>query len=136
MCRCILRRCIDAAGQMILMITPREMADAMTQKQILSNPPAKSAIGMAVEMLAPTSQEPAWAGSRVAAQVAQPWKPEHEGSGAYRSDRRGNRAASWKLLEQVEQFANLMPPERKAVDLHDALASCRRRSAVVGLARG
>ena len=36
-----------------------------------------------------------------------------------------------KLLEQVEQFGNLMPPERKAVNLHDALDRARR-SALLG----
>ena len=36
-----------------------------------------------------------------------------------------------KLLEQVEQFGNLRPPARKAVNLHDALDRARR-SAMVG----
>ena len=39
-----------------------------------------------------------------------------------------------KLLEQVEQFGNLRPPERQSVNLHDALDRARR-SALVGFAR-
>jgi two-component system nitrogen regulation sensor histidine kinase GlnL len=40
-----------------------------------------------------------------------------------------------KLLEQVEQFGNLRPPDRRAVNIHDALDRARR-SAMVGFARG
>ncbi|KKN12059.1 hypothetical protein LCGC14_1020290 [marine sediment metagenome] len=36
-----------------------------------------------------------------------------------------------KLLEQVEQFGNLMPPERQALNLHDVLDRARR-SALLG----
>ncbi len=38
-----------------------------------------------------------------------------------------------KLLEQVEQFGNLRPPQRRAVNLHDVLDRARR-SAMVGFA--
>jgi two-component system nitrogen regulation sensor histidine kinase GlnL len=38
-----------------------------------------------------------------------------------------------KLLEQVEQFGNLRPPQRRAVNLHDVLDRARR-SALVGFA--
>ena len=38
-----------------------------------------------------------------------------------------------KLLEQVEQFGNLRPPERKAVNIHDLLDRARK-SASVGFA--
>ena len=38
-----------------------------------------------------------------------------------------------KLLEQVEQFGNLSPPQRRAVNLHDVLDRARR-SAMVGFA--
>jgi two-component system nitrogen regulation sensor histidine kinase GlnL len=38
-----------------------------------------------------------------------------------------------KLLEQVEQFGNLRPPDRRAVNLHDVLDRARR-SAMVGFA--
>ncbi|MEM7490505.1 MAG: ATP-binding protein, partial [Pseudomonadota bacterium] len=38
-----------------------------------------------------------------------------------------------KLLEQVEQFGNLRPPERRAVNIHDVLDRARR-SAMVGFA--
>ena len=38
-----------------------------------------------------------------------------------------------KLLEQVEQFGNLRPPERRAVNLHDLLDRARK-SALVGFA--
>ena len=38
-----------------------------------------------------------------------------------------------KLLEQVEQFGNLRPPERRAVNIHDALDRARR-SALMGFA--
>ena len=39
-----------------------------------------------------------------------------------------------KLLEQVEQFGNLRPPERRAINIHDALDRARR-SAQIGFAR-
>ncbi len=38
-----------------------------------------------------------------------------------------------KLLEQVEQFGNLRPPDRRAVNIHDALDRARK-SALVGFA--
>ena len=38
-----------------------------------------------------------------------------------------------KLLEQVEQFGNLRPPERKAVNVHDLLDRARK-SAMIGFA--
>jgi two-component system nitrogen regulation sensor histidine kinase GlnL len=38
-----------------------------------------------------------------------------------------------KLLDQVEQFGNMRPPERRAVNIHDVLDRVRR-SAVVGFA--
>ena len=38
-----------------------------------------------------------------------------------------------KLLEQVEQFGNLRPPDRRAVNIHDALDRARR-SAQIGFA--
>lgn len=38
-----------------------------------------------------------------------------------------------KLLEQVEQFGNLRPPQRRAVNIHDVLDRARR-SAMVGFA--
>ena len=38
-----------------------------------------------------------------------------------------------KLLEQVEQFGNLRPPQRRAVNIHDVLDRARK-SAMVGFA--
>ena len=35
-----------------------------------------------------------------------------------------------KLLEQVEQFGNVRPPEKKAVNLHDVLDRARKSAAV------
>ena len=117
---------IDAAGQMILMITPREMAGRMTQNNSVKSA-AKSAIGMA-EMLAHEIKNPL-AGITGAAQLLSMNLSTEDLELTDLIVAESRRIV--KLLEQVEQFGNLMPPERKAVNLHDALDRARR-SALLG----
>ncbi len=116
----------DAPGVVLLLISPREMADRLG-RSITVTASARSAIGMA-EMLAHEIKNPL-AGISGAAQLLA------MGLGA--EDREltdlivEETRRVVKLLEQVEQFDNLRPPARRAVNLHDALDRARR-SALVG----
>jgi two-component system, NtrC family, nitrogen regulation sensor histidine kinase GlnL len=114
------------AGQMILMITPRELAGRVTQDHSVKSA-AKSAIGMA-EMLAHEIKNPL-AGITGAAQLLSmnlgPDDLELTDLIVAESRR------IVKLLGQVEQFGNLTAPERKPVNLHDVLDRARR-SALLG----
>ena len=113
-------------GTMILMISPRELAGRMTQSHSVKSA-AQSAIGMA-EMLAHEIKNPL-AGITGAAQlVSMNLAPEDlELTDLIVTECR----RIVKLLEQVEQFGNLSPPERRAVNLHDVLDRARR-SALLG----
>ncbi|NUH64148.1 PAS domain-containing sensor histidine kinase [Sulfitobacter sp. S0837] len=115
-----------SAGQMILMITPRELAGRVTQDHSVKSA-AKSAIGMA-EMLAHEIKNPL-AGITGAAQLlSMNLGPEDlELTDLIVAESR----RIVKLLEQVEQFGNLTAPERRAVNLHDVLDRARR-SALLG----
>ncbi|MGJ8546672.1 MAG: two-component system sensor histidine kinase NtrB [Sulfitobacter sp.] len=117
---------VGAPGQMILMITPRELAGRATQNQSVKAA-AKSAIGMA-EMLAHEIKNPL-AGITGAAQlIAMSLRPEDlELTDLIVAE--GRRIV--KLLEQVEQFGNLTAPEQGPVNLHDVLDRARR-SALLG----
>jgi two-component system nitrogen regulation sensor histidine kinase GlnL len=117
---------IGHPGQMILMITPRELAGRMTQSQSVKSA-AKSAIGMA-EMLAHEIKNPL-AGITGAAQLlSMNLKPDDQELTdlIVEESRR-----IVKLLEQVEQFGNLMPPDLRPVNLHDVMDRARR-SALLG----
>ncbi|TMM54522.1 two-component system sensor histidine kinase NtrB [Sulfitobacter sabulilitoris] len=113
-------------GCMILMISPRELAGRMTQSHSVKSA-AKSAIGMA-EMLAHEIKNPL-AGITGAAQLLsmnlQPEDLELTDLIVEESRR------IVKLLEQVEQFGNLSPPDIKPVNVHDVLDRARR-SALLG----
>ncbi len=117
---------VGGAGEMVLMITPRELAGRITQDHSVKSA-AKSAIGMA-EMLAHEIKNPL-AGITGAAQLLS--------MNLSRSDLEltdlivAESRRIVKLLEQVEQFGNLMAPERKPVNLHDVLDRARR-SALLG----
>ena len=113
-------------GAMILLITPRELAGRMTQSHSVKSA-AQSAIGMA-EMLAHEIKNPL-AGITGAAQLLSMnlSKDDQELTDLIVAESR----RIVKLLEQVEQFGNLSPPDRRAVNVHDVLDRARR-SALLG----
>lgn len=117
---------VDMPGHMILMISPRELAGRMTQNHSVKSA-AKSAIGMA-EMLAHEIKNPL-AGITGAAQLlSMSLSPEDlELTDLIVEESR----RIVKLLEQVEQFGNLSPPDVKPVNIHDVLDRARR-SALLG----
>jgi len=118
----------DNPDIVMMLISPRDVADRMGRAmQVKSS--AKSAIGMA-EMLAHEIKNPL-AGISGAAQLIS--------MNASAEDREltdlivEETRRIVKLLEQVEQFGNLRPPDRRAVNIHDALDRARK-SAQIGYA--
>ena len=120
----------DAPGFVLILITPREVADRMGRAQGAVSA-AKSAIGMA-EMLAHEIKNPL-AGISGAAQLLAMGlsKDDQEMTDLIVEETR----RIVKLLEQVERFGDLRPPARKEVNIHDALDRARR-SALLGYAQG
>ncbi|MBE2277740.1 MAG: PAS domain-containing protein [Rhodobacteraceae bacterium] len=118
----------DNPGVVLLILSPREIADRLG-RSMGTKTAAKSAIGMA-EMLAHEIKNPL-AGISGAAQLLS--------MGLTAEDREltdlivEETRRIVKLLEQVEQFGNVRPPDRRAVNVHDALDRARR-SALVGFA--
>lgn len=117
---------LGAQGQMILLITPRELAGRMTQNDTVKSA-AKSAIGMA-EMLAHEIKNPL-AGITGAAQLlSMSLAPEDlELTDLIVEESR----RIVKLLDQVEQFGNLSAIKMQPVNIHDVLDRARR-SALLG----
>ncbi|MDQ2088758.1 ATP-binding protein [Marimonas arenosa] len=113
-------------GQMLFLISPRELAGRMTQSHSVKSA-AKSAIGMA-EMLAHEIKNPL-AGITGAAQLlSMSLGPED----LELTDLIVNESRRIvKLLEQVEQFGNLSQPDFRPVNVHDVLDRARR-SALLG----
>jgi two-component system, NtrC family, nitrogen regulation sensor histidine kinase GlnL len=112
---------IGHPGEMLLIISPRELAGRMTQNHSVKSA-AQSAIGMA-EMLAHEIKNPL-AGITGAAQLL---GMNLEGEDLELTDLIvGECRRIVKLLEQVEQFGNLMPPDRSPVNVHDILDRARR----------
>jgi len=116
----------DNPGVLLLILSPRELADRLG-RSMGAKTAAKSAIGMA-EMLAHEIKNPL-AGIAGAAQLlSMSLSPEdREMTDLIVEETR----RIVKLLEQVEQFGNIRPPDRRAVNIHDALDRARR-SALVG----
>ncbi len=118
----------DNADFVMLLMSPRDIADRLGRSMSVKSA-AKSAIGMA-EMLAHEIKNPL-AGISGAAQLIS--------MNASAEDREltdlivEETRRIVKLLEQVEQFGNIRPPDRKAVNIHDALDRARK-SAMVGFA--
>lgn len=116
----------DQPGQMLFLISPRELAGRLTQSQSAKSA-AKSAIGMA-EMLAHEIKNPL-AGITGAAQLLsmslEPQDTELTDLIVHETRR------ILKLLSQVEQFGNLSQPDLRAVNIHDVLDRARR-SALLG----
>ena len=118
----------DQPDVLLMLISPRDIADRLGRAMNVKSA-AKSAIGMA-EMLAHEIKNPL-AGISGAAQLLS--------MGLSAEDREltdlivEETRRIVKLLEQVEQFGNLRPPERKPVNIYDILDRARK-SALVGFA--
>lgn len=110
---------------MIVMISPREIASRMT-KNHNTGKAAKSAIGMA-EMLAHEIKNPL-AGIIGAAQLLAMGLPAQDQELTDLIVEESRRIVT--LLEQVEQFGNLRPPQLTPVNVHDVLDRARRSAAV------
>jgi two-component system nitrogen regulation sensor histidine kinase GlnL len=119
---------IGMPGFVLLIMEPRQIADRLNRSHSVKTA-AKSAIGMA-EMLAHEIKNPL-AGITGAAQLL---SMNLSGEDQEMTDLIvGETRRILKLLEQVEQFGNLRPPERRAVNIHDLLDRARK-SAQVGFA--
>lgn len=118
----------DNPGIVMLMLSPRELADRLG-RSMGAKTAARSAIGMA-EMLAHEIKNPLAGISGAAQLLSMGITPEdQELTDLIVEETR----RIVKLLEQVEQFGNLRPPDRKPVNIHDALDRARK-SALVGFA--
>ncbi len=118
----------DNPEVILLIISPRDIADRLGRAMQVKSA-AKSAIGMA-EMLAHEIKNPL-AGISGAAQLIGMNLPPEDRELADLIVEETRRIV--KLLEQVEQFGNLRPPDRRPVNIHDALDRARK-SAMVGFA--
>lgn len=115
-------------GFVLVLMEPLSIADRLGRSQSVKSA-AKSAIGMA-EMLAHEIKNPL-AGITGAAQLL---SMNLSGEDLELTDlivSESRRIVS--LLDQVEQFGNLSPPQRGAVNIHDLLDRARK-SAMVGFA--
>lgn len=118
----------DKPDHVLVLFENRELVGRMG-RAMSSKTAAKSAIGMA-EMLAHEIKNPL-AGITGAAQLIS--------MNANAEDREltelivAETRRVLKLLEQVEDFGNVRPPERRAVNIHDVLDHARR-SAAIGFA--
>ncbi|MES2667301.1 MAG: ATP-binding protein [Pseudomonadota bacterium] len=118
----------DNPGMIMLLISPREIADRLGRSMNVKSA-ARSAIGMA-EMLAHEIKNPLAGISGAAQLISMNAGPEdRELTELIVEETR----RIVKLLEQVEQFGNIRPPDRKPVNIHDALDRARK-SALVGFA--
>ncbi|WP_372840071.1 nitrogen regulation protein NR(II) [Phaeovulum sp.] len=112
----------------LLLINPRELADRLERASQVKSA-ARSAVGMA-EMLAHEIKNPLAGISGAAQLLSMGLRGEDlELTDLIVAETR----RVVKLLEQVEQFGDVRPPELKAVNIHDVLDRARR-SAVVGFA--
>jgi two-component system, NtrC family, nitrogen regulation sensor histidine kinase GlnL len=118
----------DNPDIVMLILSPRELADRMG-RSMGAKTAARSAIGMA-EMLAHEIKNPLAGISGAAQLLSMNLAPEdQEMTDLIVEETR----RIVKLLEQVEQFGNIRPPDRKPVNIHDALDRARK-SALVGFA--
>ncbi len=118
----------DQPDMVLVLMEPREIADrlgrAVSHKSV-----ARSAIGMA-EMLAHEIKNPL-AGITGAAQLLSMSLDAEDRELTDLIVEETRRVV--KLLDQVEQFGNLRPPDRRPVNLHDLLDRARK-TAMVGFA--
>jgi len=118
----------DNPDIVMLILSPREIADRLGRSMGVKSA-ARSAIGMA-DMLAHEIKNPLAGISGAAQLLSMNLTPEdQEMTDLIVEETR----RIVKLLEQVEQFGNIRPPDRKPVNLHDALDRARK-SALVGFA--
>jgi two-component system nitrogen regulation sensor histidine kinase GlnL len=115
----------DNPDLVLLLLEPREIAGRLG-RSMQSKSAAKSAIGMA-EMLAHEIKNPL-AGITGAAQLLSMNLSNDDLELTDLIVAESRRIV--KLLEQVEQFGNLRPPARKAVNIHDVLERARKSAAV------
>ncbi|SLN41749.1 Nitrogen regulation protein NR(II) [Aquimixticola soesokkakensis] len=127
-CNIQLAPLLGLPGAILILMEPRQIADRLGRAHSVKSS-ARSAIGMA-EMLAHEIKNPL-AGITGAAQLlSMSLTPEdQELTDLIVAESRRIVA----LLDQVEQFGNLRPPERRAVNIHDLLDRARK-SAEVGYA--
>ncbi len=112
-------------AQMLMMFSPREMANRVIQNQTTGRA-AKSAIGMA-EMLAHEIKNPL-AGIAGAAQLLSMNLSNGDLELTDLIVEETRRVV--KLLEQVELFGNLRPPAARVLNVHDVLDRARASAAV------
>ncbi|WP_068110241.1 two-component system sensor histidine kinase NtrB [Tropicimonas marinistellae] len=115
-------------SQILFLVSPREIAGRLG-RSISADKAAKSAIGMA-EMLAHEIKNPL-AGITGAAQLLSMNLPKEDLELTDLIVAESRRIV--KLLDQVEQFGNLRPPQLKPVNIHDILDRARK-SAIIGFA--
>ena len=118
----------DDPMTLLMLISPRVIADRLGRSRGATSA-AKSAIGMA-EMLAHEIKNPL-AGISGAAQLLAMNLTADDLELTDLIVEETRRIV--KLLEQVEQFGNIRPPDRRAINIHDALDRARR-SAQIGYA--
>ena len=119
---------IGVPGHVLLLMEPRQIADRLGRAHSVTSA-AKSAIGMA-EMLAHEIKNPL-AGITGAAQLLSMNLDPQDQELTDLIVTEARRIVT--LLDQVEQFGNLRPPARRAVNIHDLLDRARK-SAQVGFA--
>ena len=115
-------------GRLLFVFTPREIAGRLG-RSAQTDAAAKSAVGMA-QMLAHEIKNPL-AGIAGSAQLLSMNASEGDRELCDLIVAETRRVSS--LLEQVDQFGNMRPPELRPVNLHDVLDRARK-SAVVGFA--
>ncbi|RVV99848.1 PAS domain-containing sensor histidine kinase [Mesobaculum littorinae] len=119
---------IGMPGFMLLLMEPRQIADRLGRSHMVKSS-ARSAIGMA-EMLAHEIKNPL-AGITGAAQLLSMGLSSEDLELTDLIVTESRRIVA--LLEQVEQFGNLRPPDRRAINVHDLLDRARR-TAILGFA--
>ena len=112
-------------GRVLLLITPRELAHRVGASRSVGTA-ARSAIGMAA-MIAHEIKNPL-AGITGAAQLLSMRLGSEDREMTDLVVAEARRIVA--LLEQVEQFGNLRPPDLRPVNLHDVLDRARRSAAV------
>ncbi|MEJ2002443.1 MAG: ATP-binding protein [Maritimibacter sp.] len=115
-------------GEILILLEPRQLADRLNKAHGVKSA-ARSAIGMA-EMLAHEIKNPL-AGITGAAQLLSLDLTDEDIELTDLIVAESRRIVA--LLEQVEQFGNLRPPERQEVNIHDLLDRAQK-SAEVGFA--